>query len=913
MLLICIILCSTFLLINRDVYGEESLNVYNKEDAVEYLKEMLLARKENIEFYIDIEEYYTELEATVYDDWNHIIGTRTDTLYWEATKYYEDGLSYEGDALANNVIEYSCIASEEGDKVKCSYSVTYATTLEQEQELQNAISLLIDEMQLEGKSEFQKAKLIYEYVCKNVKWDIEHVYDEEYTLMYTAYAALINKTALYRGYAELYYRLCKEAGLSVRCIIGETFDYEHVWNIVRVGDKYYNVETREGSVIYHNNSGDMYKYFLITDRSLYYRSRYFPYRSKEFYSTYPMAADPWFDYSKLEEEKIDNIFETSYNNTEGGKVTNQANGKGKIIIFGKITCGYTQGTISNLSKEDFADVDIIFVDNINSSLEEVENFIDEYGSDSDSIIYTYESPYEGADMCVYASLIGDPSNITYPHIVYINPDNKVVYQENRGVFTAQEIRRRINEYIEYNELIELSDDSVSIKKGEGAYLEVFVRGLKRNSQFFAWESSNDAIVSVDEYGLITAKAEGNARITCRANDKVYATCTVTVNGAIDGLKKFADGKWHFYKNGVVDITYTGMAKNEYGWWYVRNGELDRTYTGIAQNEYGTWYMKNGGLDRTYSGMYQHGNILVCIDKGKYDPSYTGILKGEDGCWYVKNGTLERTYTGMYVYNGKWLYATESKFDNTYTGMAKNEYGWWYIKDGRLDRSYTGMAKNAYGWWYIKDGKLDTTYTGVAENEYGYWYMENGKIAGNYTGLYLFFGKYDLIYMYIDKGCFNPNYTGMAQNEHGFWFYVQNGIYSFLRTDNYTGMAKNEESWWYIKNGELDQTYTGMAKNQYGWWYMKNGKLDLTYTGMAKNAYGWWYMKNGKLDQTYTGMAKNQYGWYYMKNGKLDTTYTGLATNAYGTWYMKNGSLQRAFSSKVTINGKIYQIKAGKVI
>ena len=35
----------------------------------------------------------------------------------------------------------------------------------------------------------------------------------------------------------------------------------------------------------------------------------------------------------------------------------------------------------------------------------------------------------------------------------------------------------------------------------------------------------------------------------------------------NGLLKDKDGKWYYYKDNVVDTSYTGMAKNEYGWCY----------------------------------------------------------------------------------------------------------------------------------------------------------------------------------------------------------------------------------------------------------------------------------------------------------------------------------------------------------
>lgn len=53
----------------------------------------------------------------------------------------------------------------------------------------------------------------------------------------------------------LFYRLCKEAGLSVRIISGTGNGGAHAWNIVRIGSKYYNVDCTwdgQGAATYNN-------------------------------------------------------------------------------------------------------------------------------------------------------------------------------------------------------------------------------------------------------------------------------------------------------------------------------------------------------------------------------------------------------------------------------------------------------------------------------------------------------------------------------------------------------------------------------------------------------------------------------------------------------------------------------------
>ena len=157
----------------------------------------------------------------------------------------------------------------------------------------------------------------------------------------------------------------------------------------------------------------------------------------------------------------------------------------------------------------------------------------------------------------------------------------------------------------------------------------------------------------------------------------------------NGLYLADDGIWHYYVNGNIDYSYTGLALNEYGWWYVSGGSIDWSYTGMAANEYGWWYVSNGSIDW----------------------SYTGLACNDFGWWYMTNGALD------------W----------NYTGLALNEFGWWYVSEGCIDWYYEGLASNEYGWWYVKNGCIDWSHTGIEGNEYGWWYVVNGCIAWDYTG------------------------------------------------------------------------------------------------------------------------------------------------------------------------------------
>ncbi len=68
----------------------------------------------------------------------------------------------------------------------------------------------------EGKTDYEIIRDVYAYICEHVTYDNIHVNDASYKLAHTAYAALVNGTAVCQGYAVLLYRMLMEQGIDCR-------------------------------------------------------------------------------------------------------------------------------------------------------------------------------------------------------------------------------------------------------------------------------------------------------------------------------------------------------------------------------------------------------------------------------------------------------------------------------------------------------------------------------------------------------------------------------------------------------------------------------------------------------------------------------------------------------------------------
>ena len=233
-----------------------------------------------------------------------------------------------------------------------------------------------------------------------------------------------------------------------------------------------------------------------------------------------------------------------------------------------------------------------------------------------------------------------------------------------------------------------------------------------SDQDLIWESSDPSVISVDENGTVTPIKNGTATITAYDSEmKVSASCEVTADMLNGICKNTADGNWYYYRNGIIDRTYTNVGKNANGWWYVKNGQVDFSYTGVKSDENGSWR----------------------IVRGKVDFNCNDIVKSEDGWWYVRGGKVDFGHSGVDKNVNGWWRIVNGKVDFNCNSVEKNHLGWWYIRGGKVDFGYTGVAKNANGWWKIDNGKVNFEFNGVGVNNNGAWYIRGGKVDFGYNG------------------------------------------------------------------------------------------------------------------------------------------------------------------------------------
>ncbi len=254
----------------RKEYSANKVEYTTIEQAGIQLREGLKSRNKTIQvtYITNIKLDDSIIKQVVNEAVKHTgVPTEGDYIYWQCSEWEAD---YNWEYL-NGTYYYTL-----------TYIFSYYTTYEQEREMDIAVANLLNTLDLSG-TDYEKITKIYNYMCNNIIYN----YSSKDDSIYSAYGALINKKAVCQGFATLFYRLALENNIDARVISGIADGGPHGWNIVKVGNQYYNIDTTWDA----NNIKSGYKYCMVTDNNFTDHKRDNTFSSSEFYNSYPMGSE----------------------------------------------------------------------------------------------------------------------------------------------------------------------------------------------------------------------------------------------------------------------------------------------------------------------------------------------------------------------------------------------------------------------------------------------------------------------------------------------------------------------------------------------------------------------------------------------------------------------------------------------
>lgn len=226
-----------------------SIGDMRPEDAVPAVRRAIRDRREEAAVCFHMDQWFTsQAEA---DAW-----TAAATAWYEENwsgviraSLEHTGIPDEGDYLFYHLKSYtagcSLRADHDGADVILLYTFTYLSDAAEEAAVAERLRAVMAGLGLEGMTEAGKIRAIYRWITENVTFD-----EWDSRMAYSACGALIHGRAVCQGFANLFYRMALTAGLDARIVSGTGMNGgpesatsgPHAWNIVRIGDLYYNLD-----------------------------------------------------------------------------------------------------------------------------------------------------------------------------------------------------------------------------------------------------------------------------------------------------------------------------------------------------------------------------------------------------------------------------------------------------------------------------------------------------------------------------------------------------------------------------------------------------------------------------------------------------------------------------------------------
>ena len=842
----------------------------DQEKLVKIFREKLINRESNIVLYYHCDEEITQ----------EFFSNLVHQLFQKAIKHTGNGK--EGDYLKWHCQGWTVKASisgnsNEGYDLNIFYDVSYLSSLEQEEKVDEEVSNLLKSLDLSNKTDYQKVKAIYDYICSNVTYDHDNLNDESYSLKYTAYAALINKTAVCQGYASLFYRLALDAGVDTRVISGEAGG-PHAWNIVKLNGKYYNLDSTWDA------GRSTYAYFLKNTNDFDDHVRDNDYQSNEFIEEYPMWDESYTEidcnkyghnYSEpIYKWSVDNMTVTAqrvcannYEHVEEETVTAQ-----KIVKDPTCTENGIITYIANFKNNAFKPQTKI-VDNKKATGHKV--VVDQ----GKKATCTEDGLTEGKHCSVCKEVIKKQEVIPATgHKVVVDQAKEATCAENG--LTEGSHCSVCNEVIKKQEVIPSTGHKEVLDSAKEA------------------TCTNTGLTEGIHCSICNKIIKKQEIIPALGHDFKDGVCTRCHNQLKGQWKQSGNKWWYQYEDGTYPKNEFIAIDNKL-YRFDQYGYMQTGWFKVNNEDY--YASTSGEIKAQWVGS---GNTWYYVDAdGKMVTGFQTISGVK--YYFETNGLMKK---GWFKVNGTDYYAsTSGEIKAQWVGSGNT----WYYVDENGKTTVGWLTLNGKKYYFDQEGKMVIGTVNI--NGKDYTFNESGELTVETPEVKSGWVQSGNKWYYYDN---NQKVTGYQTIEGKKYYFDANGVMQ-------TGWFKIDNADYYAaSSGEIKAQWVGSGNTWYyvdadgkmvtGFQIIVGAKYYFAESGLMQK--GWFKINGADYYATSSGAINAQWvgsgnTWYYVDaDGKMVTGYQTIAGAKY--YFAESGLMQTGWFK---INGEDYYVASSGVI
>lgn len=194
------------------------------------------------------------------EEWNYLFNSMS-FFYYDMIVLDDASTSDDSDYLIGNInfakVFMSASVVEGSGNGEITFTPTYFETADETEYVNTHTKEILAELGTSRMSDYSKVKAIHDYVCARI------TYTDDVDNASSAYSAYARGEGLCNSYALCMYKLLVEAGVPCHWIGGSAGTGRdsagHAWNIVKLGDQWYNLDATWDDADDDNVSHD---YFL---------------------------------------------------------------------------------------------------------------------------------------------------------------------------------------------------------------------------------------------------------------------------------------------------------------------------------------------------------------------------------------------------------------------------------------------------------------------------------------------------------------------------------------------------------------------------------------------------------------------------------------------------------------------------